>query len=399
MEVLNIVFIVLRSMRIYKMLFDEAFGVEMGIQIGVHAISVVNEPANSIHYVALSENRLQLSIQDTEKRIITGALLTPNQIIPRINKETGEKYGIMFPIETIEHASQDFLDKFNQKNITAEHLIDIEDVSVAETWIKTDAVHDKSVPLGIEAPVGSWMVSLKCNNDELWTDYVKTGIFKGFSIEGNFKPEEQIENIVNLKADKMDKKPNKKSALISAFTEFFKEEPTAPVAVALESEVAEVSKWWSTVVNDTFALGDEVLRQGGEDFDGNAQPDYAASAGEYELEDGRRIVLDGSGIIRHIFAAPGDEPVVEEVVAEEETVVEEEVVAEAEVAASKIPAVAAPAKTLKEVAKVIKSKEVEKVEMIAHTDAKKSQPLKRLKFDKKMTVGDRIKAGIEANRN
>ena len=42
-----------------------------------------------------------------------------------------------------------------------------------------------------------------------------------------------------------------------------------------------------------------IHRDGGEDF--------AASAGEYELEDGRRIVLDGGGVIRYIFAAPGEE--------------------------------------------------------------------------------------------
>ena len=35
-------------------------------------------------------------------------------------------------------------------------------------------------------PLGTWMVSMKVDNDEIWNDYVKTGKVKGFSIEGYF---------------------------------------------------------------------------------------------------------------------------------------------------------------------------------------------------------------------
>ena len=35
-------------------------------------------------------------------------------------------------------------------------------------------------------PEGTWMISLKVYNDEVWEDYVKTGKVKGFSIEGYF---------------------------------------------------------------------------------------------------------------------------------------------------------------------------------------------------------------------
>ena len=38
----------------------------------------------------------------------------------------------------------------------------------------------------MDLPVGTWMVSMKVNNDEVWNDYVKTGLVKGFSIEGYF---------------------------------------------------------------------------------------------------------------------------------------------------------------------------------------------------------------------
>ena len=35
-------------------------------------------------------------------------------------------------------------------------------------------------------PVGTWMVSVKVNNDEIWEEFVKTKRVKGFSIEGFF---------------------------------------------------------------------------------------------------------------------------------------------------------------------------------------------------------------------
>ena len=38
----------------------------------------------------------------------------------------------------------------------------------------------------MDLPVGTWMVSMKVNNEEVWNDYVKTGKVKGFSIEGYF---------------------------------------------------------------------------------------------------------------------------------------------------------------------------------------------------------------------
>jgi hypothetical protein len=55
-----------------------------------------------------------------------------------------------------------------------------------ESWIIEDEQKDKSRIYGLEMPVGTWMVSMKVNNDDVWNNYVKTGKVKGFSIEGFF---------------------------------------------------------------------------------------------------------------------------------------------------------------------------------------------------------------------
>jgi hypothetical protein len=50
---------------------------------------------------------------------------------------------------------------------------------------------------GLDVPVGTWMGSVKVDNDEVWNDYVKSGKVKGFSIEGYFadkleRPNEEL---------------------------------------------------------------------------------------------------------------------------------------------------------------------------------------------------------------
>jgi hypothetical protein len=40
-------------------------------------------------------------------------------------------------------------------------------------------------------PVGTWMVSVKVNNDEIWEEFIKTEKVKGFSIEGFFSDKNQ----------------------------------------------------------------------------------------------------------------------------------------------------------------------------------------------------------------
>jgi hypothetical protein len=58
-------------------------------------------------------------------------------------------------------------------------------MSVVESWIIDDSKTDKSRFYGFDLPKGTWMISMKVNNDEVWKD-IKEGKVKGFSIEGYF---------------------------------------------------------------------------------------------------------------------------------------------------------------------------------------------------------------------
>ena len=56
-------------------------------------------------------------------------------------------------------------------------------MTVVESWLVEDKEKDKSAIYNLDLPVGSWVVSMKVNSDEIWNDYIKSGKVTGFSIE------------------------------------------------------------------------------------------------------------------------------------------------------------------------------------------------------------------------
>jgi len=58
-------------------------------------------------------------------------------------------------------------------------------MTVVESWI-VEGEKDKSRHYGMDVPLGTWMVSMKVDNDEIWNEYIKTGAVKGFSVEAYF---------------------------------------------------------------------------------------------------------------------------------------------------------------------------------------------------------------------
>ena len=59
-------------------------------------------------------------------------------------------------------------------------------LTLVESWIVESKEQDKSAVYGLDVPVGTWMGSVKVNNEDVWNEYVKTNKVKGFSIEGYF---------------------------------------------------------------------------------------------------------------------------------------------------------------------------------------------------------------------
>jgi len=156
----------------------------------VDFVALVDRPAIERNFLKFKEARSNFAIQSEERRIVSGALMLADTPIYR-NDSNGEYY-VTFTPGTIEKIAQKFFKKGYQSNVNLMHdgSQEVEGVTMFESWIK-DSSRGVAPMKGFEdAPEGSWFGSFKVENEDVWTR-VKSGEFKGFSVEGvfNYKKE------------------------------------------------------------------------------------------------------------------------------------------------------------------------------------------------------------------
>jgi hypothetical protein len=269
---------------------------------GVYAISLVEDPANEMQFIMLSNTKKDvLKLANKEKQLLTGVVLMPNQKIYR-RDDSGKEYEIFFEADVIEKLSQDFLKNGFQKNSTYNHNENnwLQDISVVEQWIIEDPENDKANALGFkELPKGTWMVTFKVS-DEVWGDYVKTGKVKGFSIDA----------FLDMEKIKMNNNKTKKRKKMSLLTKL---RNLIATTLMKEIEIEGMGK----LLSENFEIGDEV-------FSGNEL--VISSSFTYE---GFVYMTDEDGVIVSKDEFVEDMPAEEaEMVAPEEEVEMEEVTEE-----------------------------------------------------------------------
>lgn len=126
------------------------------------------------------------SIDNEEKRVILGPAMIPDMKIFR-KDNMGNPYYVFFSAETIKMIAEKYMrNKYTDNNDQMHDGKAVKDVYVVESWIKEDE-NDKSSKYGYEStPVGTWFVSMKVKNDEIWNK-VKEGKLNGFSVSGFFE--------------------------------------------------------------------------------------------------------------------------------------------------------------------------------------------------------------------
>lgn len=123
---------------------------------------------------------------DDEKMEITGAAIIPHKMIIRRNPITDEIYYVYFSEETTKVLSERFMKYKLTDSTNLDHTNrKAEDTYVSESWLVFNSENDKSAALGLNYPVGTWVITMKVNNKDLWED-IKLGKYKGYSIEGYF---------------------------------------------------------------------------------------------------------------------------------------------------------------------------------------------------------------------
>ena len=176
----------------------EMFVDENNIKLGVNAVSVVENPAIESNFITLrDETKIELAEVSKERRILLGAALIPNKPILRVEDE--KEYYIYFSKETIGKIALMFAKNKYSDQVTEEHSKEVKGMTIFESWLTEDKQMDKSAYYGLDVPVGTWCISMKADNEEVY-NLAKEGKIKGFSIEGFFS--DKVEKKELSKEDK-----------------------------------------------------------------------------------------------------------------------------------------------------------------------------------------------------
>jgi hypothetical protein len=259
---------------------------------GVYAISLVESPAMEGNFIALNKQEaIQFKEVDVEQRILMGLVLEPNKPIYR--NQNGEEFNIVFSEETIKKLSYNFFKSNSQKNSTIEHDAKqrIEGVTFVESWLVENPENDKSANFGFSYPKGSWVATMKIDNDEIWSGYVKTGKVKGFSIDAMLSLKE-VNFKSNINMSEVIEKNNKFLERLSLAV-FGKDKPKEKV-IKLGTIKSMDGQLTYEFDGDTPAVGSNmsVVAE-----DGTKIP---VPIGEYEVEGGAIVVVAEEGIIAEI---------------------------------------------------------------------------------------------------
>jgi len=226
-------------MEIIELLLDEE-----NEEAGIDAISIVSSPAIESNFLAFKSQEIKFAKVDDDKRILMGAALIPNKPIYR--KDEKKEYYVYFSEDTVRKASELFFMNGNQNNTTLEHKMALNGLTVVESWIVEDTEMDKTKKYGLDVPVGTWMVSMKVNNDEVWNDYVKEDKVKGFSIEGYFADKANLKAVV----EEVDLKEEEAKLKIEEIRNLFKKK-----SIDLESMVVDEDY---AVIDDRLAYSTQA---------------------------------------------------------------------------------------------------------------------------------------------
>jgi hypothetical protein len=273
---------------------------------GVYGISLVHDPAMEGNFIALSKDaKIEFKTVDEEQRILMGLVLEPNKPIYR--NQDGEEFNIVFSEQVIKDLSQNFFKQGYQTNSTIEHSGNrVEGLSFFESWIVEDSKIDKSANFGLSYPKGSWIATMKVDNDDIWNEYIKSGKVLGFSIDAFVTLKE-----VNLKSE-IEMAEEKKS-----FADQVNEVLVNMGLVKVKETEIKLGSIKSEDGAVTIMFDGEAMEIGGSVWvEGEDMAKIPLPIGEIPLEGGAMLVIAEEGIIAEVKEAQAEEPAPEQELAE-----------------------------------------------------------------------------------
>jgi len=162
-------------------------------------ISLVSQPAIEEDFLLFNQSTMKFQTIDGEKKVLTGPAMRADINIPR-KDANGDLYYGFFSQDTVRKCAEMFFKRgANMNNTNLEHEFEVDGIYVFESWIVENPEMDKAVALGFtDVRRGDWFVSMKIENDNVWDNYLKTGLIKGFSVEVRAK-EKEVEILSKMK--------------------------------------------------------------------------------------------------------------------------------------------------------------------------------------------------------
>ncbi len=184
---------------------------------GVSGIALVDSPAIEQGYFAFNKhtNLRQIRITcgsekgnfvpiDADKQILCGALMLSNKPIYRIDEETKQEYEVRFTPETILKIQRKFK-RLNSNVINEMH--DPKKV-IKGAYLYQDFIIDRSI--GVMPPLGQshlqdgdWFGWVYEGDKKIWDEFIRTGVYTGFSVEGNFYEQPVTPDITDEMIEKL----------------------------------------------------------------------------------------------------------------------------------------------------------------------------------------------------
>lgn len=172
-----------KELPIYKMIISDSDTESSGVDY----VALVDEPAVDKLWMKFSQHKEFQFKADTKRKILTGVFMVADLPIYRRDEKIGEYY-VVFDKENIENAAMKFARKGYMSNINFMHdkKLKVEGAYVFETFL-IDSERGIAPPKGFEGlSEGSWVGSVKIDNEEFWAKYVDNDSVMGFSVEGLF---------------------------------------------------------------------------------------------------------------------------------------------------------------------------------------------------------------------
>jgi hypothetical protein len=270
------------------------------LEQGVDATALVENPAIQRNWMAFKEHKdFKFKTHNEEKKVLAGALMVAD--FPMYRNMNGKEFFVKFSSETIEQLADRMVlnNKLTAFNFEHDSKKELADMHIQQFFIINTEL-GVNTPIGFEElPNGSLFAFVKVNNEQVWNDYVKTGIVKGFSIEGNFATKEEFseQQIIN-ELEKINKISNMSDALKklneladklkAKFSEGYTEKEEE------KKEEEEVKMAEATLTDGTKVMYEGELAEGTIVLleDGTAAPD-----GEHTFEDGTVISIEGGQVV------------------------------------------------------------------------------------------------------